>query len=274
MIAETNHSNLTGNEISKIIDVCNGLHHADSGQSFLRHCQNEMDTTFGYVHHSTEIYRLDPFALAELENPTVESHMLDVFNHYVTDHPYVELMLGDTPSHLDYLQQNPAFGTFRKSALYNEFYDKVQGQNLLWFAYRSGNEMLSCAYLRDAEFNDRELSMAKIIYPHIGTAWKNWKRTRKLKEELAVLKKADFLSVEEDAASARLRKNIDALTSRQHEVVEHLAAGMDNQQIADEMKISILTVKKHLQAVFQSMDVQHRTELAAKWHQAHSILLH
>jgi DNA-binding NarL/FixJ family response regulator len=71
-----------------------------------------------------------------------------------------------------------------------------------------------------------------------------------------------------------MRKLLNALTPRQRDVVELLASGKDNQQIADELQISVLTVKKHLQAVFQSLEVQHRTELAAKWHQAHSIQRH
>ena len=81
-------------------------------------------------------------------------------------------------------------------------------------------------------------------------------------------------SEESEAVASRMRKLLAGLTPRQRDVVEQVAAGNDNQQIADELKISVLTVKKHLQAVFQSLDVHHRTELAAKWHQAHSVQLY
>jgi RNA polymerase sigma factor (sigma-70 family) len=116
--------------------------------------------------------------------------------------------------------------------------------------------------------------MMHIIQPHMETAWKNWKQTRSLKQEVDLLKNSTFQSEEEEATAARLRKNIETLTARQRDVVEWVAHGKDNQQIADELHISVGTVKKHLQLVFQSMEVQHRTELAAKWHQAHSVQLY
>lgn len=83
-----------------------------------------------------------------------------------------------------------------------------------------------------------------------------------------------FQTEAEEAAAAQIRQMIDVLTPRQCDVVELVALGKDNQQIADDLKISILTVKKHLQMVFQSLEVQHRTELAAKWHHAHSVTLY
>jgi DNA-binding NarL/FixJ family response regulator len=47
-----------------------------------------------------------------------------------------------------------------------------------------------------------------------------------------------------------------------------VAKGNDNQQIAEKLRISIFTVKKHLQHTFQTMGIHHRTELAALWHEA------
>ncbi|WP_407947755.1 hypothetical protein [Pontiella desulfatans] len=33
-------------------------------------------------------------------------------------------------------------------------------------------------------------------------------------------------------------------------------------------------MQKHLELIFQSLEVQHRTQLAAQWHQAHSVQLY
>ncbi len=85
------------------------------------------------------------------------------------------------------------------------------------------------------------------------------------------LTKADFpQTAEQGTEVCPLHKLINALPPRQREVTELLASGKDNQQIADELRISKRTVQKHLQLVFRSLKVQHRTELTAKWHQAHS----
>jgi DNA-binding NarL/FixJ family response regulator len=89
-----------------------------------------------------------------------------------------------------------------------------------------------------------------------------------------VLEETFVQSAEEEAAATQVRNKIESLTPRQREVVELVSLGEDNQQIADELHISVLTVKKHLQAVFPTMKVMHRTELTAKWHQAHCITLY
>ena len=271
MVATNSFRNLSNADLQKVMQVCSQLHQAEPDQPFVRHCQTVMDQAFACVHHSSELYTLNPFALTELENPTINGRWLELFNQHVHEHPYVELMLGNQQNHLEVIQQNKALKEFKKTALYNEFYEPVQGQNLLWLAYRDDNKLLSCAFLRESEFNDRELAMACLIHPHMESAWKNWRCTRSLKQELDLLKDSIFQAPEEEAKAAYIRRTLDALTARQRDVVELVAAGKDNQQIADELKISVLTVKKHLQMVFKNMDVQHRTALAAQWHRAYSI---
>lgn len=273
MVAANNFRNLSGIELQQTLLICEQLHHADSDKSFLQHCHRVLDSAFGHVHHSTELYRLNPLELTELENPTVDPKMIDLFTHHITDHPYVEQMFSEEHRHLETIQQETTLTRFKKTTLYNEFYTKVHGQNQLWLAYRDQNELLSCVYLRETEYSNRELVIAQMIHPHIETAWKNWKRTRKLKQELGVLKSAIFQTEEEETVAARMRGAFDLLTARQNDVIELVALGKDNQQIADELKISIFTVKKHLQTIFQTLDVAHRTQLAAKWHQAFSITI-
>lgn len=274
MVAPNLFRNLSHTDLQQVMLICEQLHHFRAEQSFLRHCHTVMDQTFACVHHSSEIYALNPFALTELENPTVSAYWLEIFNQHVHEHPYVELMLSERQNHLEVLQQEKSLKQFQNTALYNEFYDKVQGQNHLWLAYRDANELLSCVFLRESEFSDRELAMSQLIHPHVESAWKSWKKMRALKQELNLLKGSIYQSEEEEAAAARMRKTIDALTPRQRDVAELVALGEDNQQVSDELKISIGTVKKHLQTIFQSMDVQHRTELTAKWYQAHSVTLY
>lgn len=53
------------------------------------------------------------------------------------------------------------------------------------------------------------------------------------------------------------------LTAREFEVLQHIAGGRTNQQIADSMFISNRTVAKHVQIIFDKLNVQNRTEAAA-----------
>ncbi|MGH9877572.1 MAG: LuxR C-terminal-related transcriptional regulator, partial [Nitrososphaerales archaeon] len=55
---------------------------------------------------------------------------------------------------------------------------------------------------------------------------------------------------------------IARLTDREREVVELVGQGMRNQQIADKLCISIITVRHHLTSVFSKLEVGDRFELA------------
>jgi ATP/maltotriose-dependent transcriptional regulator MalT len=265
--------NLSSGDLKRISHASLQLHQADPEESFLRQCFRILKPAIGHVHLSAEMYSTD-LKLTEVVNPTVNAYWISVFTNFMEDHPYVERMLSDAPRHLETIQQDPTLRDFRKTPLFNEFYEKVQGQNLLWFASKNQGEILSLAVLRKEEYSENELALASIIHPHLESAWKNWKQMRALQQDLGVLKEAFLQTPAEEMKAASVRKAIDALTSRQRDVVELVTTGLDNQQIADQLKISIFTVKKHLQAVFQSLEVQHRTQLAAKWHQAHSVMLY
>lgn len=54
------------------------------------------------------------------------------------------------------------------------------------------------------------------------------------------------------------------LTNREKDVVKLLKEGRTNQSIAEELQISINTVKKHLQRIYQIHSVQNRTQLIHK----------
>jgi LuxR family maltose regulon positive regulatory protein len=50
------------------------------------------------------------------------------------------------------------------------------------------------------------------------------------------------------------------LTSREHEILRLLAAGMRNQEIAEQLFISPATVKRHIANVYNKLNASHRTE--------------
>ena len=57
---------------------------------------------------------------------------------------------------------------------------------------------------------------------------------------------------------------VAVLSERELEVLELLAAGKSNAQIAKQLHVSVNTVKFHLQKIYQSLDVSNRTE-ATRW---------
>ncbi len=55
------------------------------------------------------------------------------------------------------------------------------------------------------------------------------------------------------------------LTSREQAVLDYLAQGLAYKQIADELGISINTIRTHLRHIYEKLHVQSRTEAVAKY---------
>jgi DNA-binding NarL/FixJ family response regulator len=58
---------------------------------------------------------------------------------------------------------------------------------------------------------------------------------------------------------------LDTLTSREQEVLDHLARGRLYKEIADVLGISLDTVRKHLQSIYNKLHVHSRTEAVVKY---------
>ena len=50
------------------------------------------------------------------------------------------------------------------------------------------------------------------------------------------------------------------LSKRQKEVLGHISLGRSNQEIADELGLTIPTIKMHVSAIFKKLNVKNRTE--------------
>jgi DNA-binding NarL/FixJ family response regulator len=59
--------------------------------------------------------------------------------------------------------------------------------------------------------------------------------------------------------------NTDGLTARETEILELLAKGLSNKEIANLMNIAAGTVRNHLENIFRKLHVRCRTEAAAKF---------
>jgi DNA-binding NarL/FixJ family response regulator len=55
------------------------------------------------------------------------------------------------------------------------------------------------------------------------------------------------------------------LSEREYEIMEKVAIGKYNKEIADDLKCKLCTVKKHLQNAFPKLKVNNRTEATVKF---------
>ncbi len=60
-------------------------------------------------------------------------------------------------------------------------------------------------------------------------------------------------------------KEIDKLSSREREVLEHLSQGIAYKEIADQLSVSINTVQKHIKGIYGKLHVHSRGEAVAKY---------
>ena len=65
-------------------------------------------------------------------------------------------------------------------------------------------------------------------------------------------------------ASQVIAARLAMLTEREREVLDLLAQGMTNKEISETLYISANTVKRHLKAIFEKLDIHTRSAAAAK----------
>jgi DNA-binding NarL/FixJ family response regulator len=68
--------------------------------------------------------------------------------------------------------------------------------------------------------------------------------------------------------------NSNALSEREFQIMELVAIGKLNKEIADKLKIKPDTIGKHLQHVFRKLKVQNRTEATVKFLNLNGLLGH
>jgi RNA polymerase sigma factor (sigma-70 family) len=74
-----------------------------------------------------------------------------------------------------------------------------------------------------------------------------------------------FLQTVEEARSAQVAvSELDGLTEREREVLDLLARGMTNKEIAEILVITTNTVKRHLKSIFEKLDIHTRSAATAK----------
>src|SRR5215207_277914 len=70
--------------------------------------------------------------------------------------------------------------------------------------------------------------------------------------------------IEETKQTHQSQSELNALTEREREVLNLLAQGLTNKEIAEKLVITTNTVKRHLKAIFEKLDVHTRSAATAK----------
>ena len=77
-------------------------------------------------------------------------------------------------------------------------------------------------------------------------------------------RQAFLQAIQEALAAPKGGEELESLTDREREVLELLARGMTNKEIAEDLVISTNTVKRHLKAIFEKLEIHTRSGAVAK----------
>lgn len=98
------------------------------------------------------------------------------------------------------------------------------------------------------------IGLIAVLFTVIGV-WAGVKLTRK--KTVVIMAGSDFILDEDKLKQLGISK-------REHEVLELMAAGLSNQEIADKLFVSLNTVKTHSSNLFIKLDVKRRTQAIQK----------
>lgn len=76
-------------------------------------------------------------------------------------------------------------------------------------------------------------------------------------------KKVKAVISETDTAQAALQAKLKSLSRKEREVLNHILQSKSNQQICDELFISLSTLKTHITNIYRKMEVSRRQEIMA-----------
>ncbi|MEY2517888.1 MAG: hypothetical protein QOJ89_5252 [bacterium] len=89
-----------------------------------------------------------------------------------------------------------------------------------------------------SDFSERDVAVLTLLQPHLQSAY---------------------------VAAERRRRGLRPLTDRQRQILQYIAAGYTNGQIATRLDVSEHTVRKHIENIFARLDVTSRTAAARLW---------
>ena len=252
--------NIGTQEFRRISKLCERVHRTSSNEPFTNHLYVVLEKALPGVHFTIDHFKLAPLSLHLSMNQSLPRTTIELFNHFIHQHPGLQL----------YLQAKQCVGSlltvlgpsqYHKTELYNEVFRPVDVNDQIWLGVGDRHEIIAASYSRDTAYTKSDLLTLSLIQPQIRIAWKNWQRTRALEKQLQNLQESRIQSDEQAHAAATMKQALDSLTPKRREIVDQLAAGKTSREIADDLNISRRTVEKHLEHIFAALNVNSRTAL-------------
>jgi DNA-binding CsgD family transcriptional regulator len=131
---------------------------------------------------------------------------------------------------------------WRQSGMYADFDRPLGAEHELMVCLDAGRPQRTLRLLftrgPGSDFSERDVAVLTLLQPHLQAAY---------------------------VAAERRRRGLRPLTDRQRQILQYIAAGYTNGQIATRLHVSEHTVRKHVENIFTRLDVTSRTAAARLW---------
>lgn len=251
--------NISAAELKRVTRVCERLHYSNSNEPFANHLYVVLQEALPSIHFMSIHFSLSPVTVKQILNQTLPGY--EGFMRYMHQHPGIQCYCAANQS-VGSLLTEFAPAAYRKTELYNEVYRPVNIEDQVWLGVGDRKELIALSYSRDTAYTERDQQLLSMIQPHANIAWKNWKRIRSLENRLREQNTPTIASEQQTRHASAMQASIQSLTRRQREVVERVAVGKTNLEIAAELQISPRTVAKHVEHIFTALNIHTRTALA------------
>jgi len=152
------------------------------------------------------------------------------FDRHFTAHPLVRFHGYEGGGVTRRISDCLPLARFRESAVYNDYYRRVRIDHVMALPIFVRDGLLVSFVLNRSrrDFSDRERALLDVLRPHLARLY-------------------------------RRTQTLDRLTAREHEVLNWIARGKSDAQIADILGMSVRTVQKHLEHIYAKLGVETRT---------------
>ncbi len=178
---------------------------------------------------------------------------IEVFDRYFYQHPLVREHGRNPDAVTKRIDDLVARCEFHRSPLYNDYYRPIRIRHVMAVPIHvDGRFLVSFVFNRGGSaFTDRDRDLAEVMRPHLANLYRLGvaiERTRELPAD------APF-----DRAGAPIDCACAPLTPREREVLDWVAAGKTNRDVAAILGASPRTVEKHLERIYEKLGVETRT---------------
>lgn len=256
---------LSAQDLALVAKLLERIHHTNSNEPFINHLCVVLNEALPRDIFSIDSYSVNPVFFEQALSVGIDDSLYTVYRRYMHQHPLFRRLFISPESGVYTILTTTSAVKFHKTDLYHKFYRILGVEDQLAFMLRHMRGIYVIVYSRGTAFSENEKTIMDLLRPQLKIALRNWTCIRELERDRRTLGHKPVYGEPFAIPVSDSQCVLDCLTLRQRAIAEQVARGLKNREIAKELHISPKTVGKHLENIFETLDIHHRAALAAMW---------